>query len=154
MPSQPFATSDEFREVYPQCMEHALQSIIQDQRLPMTDSVHGHQMIQSAKIMMTHYDELNFMLLHFEGVFISDTKHISLSQHRDHQRTRLHQLRCNISVHQDFTLVLTVVAGVAITQGYMFFTMLRRHFEDAFLKLQMESLANKKKRMPDCAVGL
>ena len=148
IPSQPFATSDEFRDVYPQCMELALQSVTQDERLHMAESVHGPQMLQSAKIMMTRYDELDFMLPHLEGVFVSDAKHISLSQHREHQRARLHQLRCNMSVRQEFTSVLTAAAGVAIAQGHMFYTMLLRHFVDAFLKLQMESIANKENVRP------
>ena len=67
---------------------------------------------------------------------------ISMSQFRQQQRVRLHQLRTNAGVRDKFVSHVAVEHGASTRVGHMF-AMVLRHFTNSFLEQQIDCLANK-----------
>ena len=144
----PLSTPAEFCEVYEKCVTGALQSIVQDPRLNIADSAHGAEIIQAAQRELHMEDTFAFLHPHFEELFVTESSYISISQYREQQRVRLHQLRTNAGVRDKFVSHVTVDLGASTRVGHMLFAMVLRHFTNSFLELQIDCLANKENATP------
>ena len=144
----PFSTAAEFGEVYAKCATGALQSIVQDPRMNLEDSAHGADIIRAAERALDKQDTFAFLLPHFEELFVTESSCISMSQFREQQRVRLHQLRTNAGVRDKFVSHVAVEHGASTRVGHMLFAMVLRHFTNSFSELQIDCLANKENTTP------